>query len=77
MSRIVRATPFEDYTLEIELDNRHKIVYDMRQRLKGVRFSALADIEKFKSVGVEDGYTLVWDSLCQITLGEIICLLAR
>lgn len=77
MSKIVRVTPFDDYTLQIELDNQHKIIYDMKPRLTGVRFGTLVDLEKFKSVRVENGDTLVWDSLCQMALGEIIGLVAR
>lgn len=77
MSRIIRVTPCEDYTLEIELDNHHKIIYDMKPRLSAVRFYSLADMEKFRSVRVENGNTLVWDSLCQLSLGEIISLVAR
>lgn len=77
MSKIVRVKAYNDYTLEIELDNRHKIIFDMNPRLGGVRFGALADLEKFKSVRIENGDTLVWDSLCQIALGELISLVAR
>jgi hypothetical protein len=77
MSRIVRVIPREDYTLEIELDNHHKIIYDMKPRLGAVRFYSLADAERFRSVRVENGNILVWDSLCQISLGEIISLVAR
>lgn len=77
MSRIVKVTPFEDHTLEIQLDNRHKIIYDMKPRLDAVRFFPLADIQKFKNVRVENGDTLVWDSLCQITISEIISLVER
>ncbi|MDX9872262.1 MAG: DUF2442 domain-containing protein [Clostridia bacterium] len=77
MSRIVKVTPFGDYTLEIELDNRHKIIYDMKPRLEAVRFCALADIQKFKDVRIENGDTLFWDSLCQITISEIISLVER
>ena len=72
MSKIVNVTPHEDHTLEIELDNRHKIIYDMKPRLGAVRFSSLSDIQKFKNVKVINGDTLTWDSLCQITVNEII-----
>ncbi len=77
MSRIVRATPCADHTLEIELDNRHRIIYDMKPRLKAVRFCQLADIDKFRSIRVENGDTIVWNNLCQITISEIISLVER
>lgn len=77
MSKIMRVTPCDDYTLEIVLDNHHKIIYDMKPRLGAIRFYSLSDVEKFRSVRVENGNTLVWDSLCQLSLGEIISLVAR
>ncbi|MDD4802120.1 MAG: DUF2442 domain-containing protein [Syntrophomonas sp.] len=72
MSKIVKVIPFENYTLEIELDNCHRIIYDMKSRLQAVRFCDLIDLEKFQSVRVENGDTVVWDSLRQITLHEIM-----
>ena len=72
MSKIISIVPNDDYTLEIVLDNHHKIIYDMKPRLKSVRFCGLDDLNKFKAVIIEDGNTLVWDSLCQITINEII-----
>lgn len=72
MSKIINVIPNDDHTLIIELDNSHKIVYDMKLRLQSVRFCELADINRFKAVRVEHGNILVWDSLCQITIDEII-----
>jgi hypothetical protein len=42
-----------------------------------VRFSGLADLERFKAVRVEHGNTLVWDSICQIAIDEIINMVER
>lgn len=77
MSKIVKVVARDDHTLEIEMDNGHKIIYDMKPRLDAVRFHVLTDVDKFRSVHVENGNTLVWDSLCQLTIGEIISLVAR
>lgn len=77
MSRIVKVIPCEDHTLEIELDNHHKIIYDMKPRLGAVRFCELANIDKFKTIRIKNGDTLIWDSLCQITISEIISLVER
>jgi len=77
VSKITRVIPNEDYTLIIELDNNHKIIYDMKPRLQSVRFCKLADIDKFKSVKIENENTLVWDSLCQVTIDEIISNIER
>ncbi|MBK5247722.1 MAG: DUF2442 domain-containing protein [Peptostreptococcaceae bacterium] len=72
MPKIVNVIPKDDYILEIELSNNHKIIYDMKPRLKGVRFCKLIDIKRFKEVRIENGNIIVWDSLCQITIDEII-----
>ena len=77
MPKIANVIPRDDYTLIIELNNAHKIIFDMRSRLKAVRFCALADLNKFKSVRIENGNNLVWDSLCEITIDEIINLIER
>ncbi|AOT71977.1 DUF2442 domain-containing protein [Geosporobacter ferrireducens] len=77
MSNIVSVKPNDDYTLLIELDNRHKIIYDMRPRLQAARFCGLADLNRFKEVKVEHEKTLVWDNLCQITIDEIINMIER
>ncbi len=77
MSKIISATAKDDYTLEIELDNCHKIIYDMKPRLQAVRFCKLSDPNCFKDLRIENGNTLIWDSLCQITIDEIICNIER
>ena len=77
MPKIKKVTPEDDYTLLIELSNHHRIVYDMKPRLQAVRFGGLEDLSKFKAVRVEHENTLVWDSLCQITIDEIINMLER
>jgi len=77
MPKIIRVEPKDDHTLLIELNNKHMIVYDMKPRLETVRFCGLADINSFKAVKVEDENTLVWDSLCQITIDEVLSMIER
>jgi len=77
MPKIMRIEPKDDYTLLIELSNRHMIVYDMKPRLMTVRFCGLADLNRFKDVRIEDENTLVWDSLCQITIDEVLSMIER
>lgn len=72
MATITSVTPQDDYTLLIELSNQHRIIYDLRPRLKTVRFTELNDLNRFRSVRVEHGNTLVWGSLCQLTIDEIL-----
>ncbi|MGI6711859.1 MAG: hypothetical protein ACOX4L_03870 [Bacillota bacterium] len=77
MPKIINMVPRDDHTLFIELNNMHKIIYDMRSRLQSSRFCGLQDLSKFKAVRVEHENTLVWDNLCQITIDEIINMIER
>jgi hypothetical protein len=77
VARIVSVTPNDNHTLLIELDNNHRIIYDMRSRFHTTRFCKLADIKKFLAVRVEHENTLVWDNLCQITIDEIMDMIDR
>ncbi|WP_304508681.1 DUF2442 domain-containing protein [Anaerotignum sp.] len=77
MAKIINITPNDDYTLSIELNNHHKIIYDMNQRLQAIRFGELNDMELFKQVRICNGNTLVWNDQCQITIDEIMSLIKR
>jgi hypothetical protein len=77
VSRIASVTPNDDHTLLIVLSNHHRIIYDMRPRLQTVRFSGVSDLAKFKTVRVEHANTLVWDSICQLTIDEIINMIEK
>ena len=75
MPKINQAVANNDHTLTIELANRHRIIFDLRPRLQTIRFRGLTDLKSFQAVRVEHGSTLVWNSLCQITIDEIIDLI--
>lgn len=77
MPRIVSVKANNAYMLEIQLDNGHKIIYDMKPRLRTVRFCELTDLNRFQDVQIENENTLVWDSFCQITIDEIINMIER
>lgn len=72
MVKIVDIKPNDDYTLFIKLNNNHEIIYDIKPRLKTVRFCNLNDIKTFKNAKVINGNTILWNDLCQITIDEII-----
>ena len=77
MPVIKTVIPNDDHTLLIELSNHHRIIYDMKPRLKSIRFCGLADLKEFQSFRVEHGNTLVWNNQCQITIDEIINMIER
>lgn len=72
MVKITNVIPKDDYTLSIELNNLHKIIFNMRPKLNTVRFSKLRDKEKFKSFKIDNGNTIFWDNFCMISIDEII-----
>lgn len=77
MRTIVNVKAKDNYTLEIELSNKHKIICDMSTRLEGVRFCGLIDLEFFKEVHVKNPYTIEWDSMCEITIDEILTMIEK
>jgi frataxin-like iron-binding protein CyaY len=77
MAKIIAVTANDDYTLSITLNNGHQIICDMQSKLQTLRFSSLADLKHFKAVRVEHANTLVWDSLCQITIDEILNMIEK
>ena len=77
MPKIISVVANDDYTLTIELRNKHRIIYDIRPRLQTTRFCGLADLKKFQAVRLEHGNTLVWNNLCQITIDEIMDMVDR
>jgi hypothetical protein len=54
MSKIVKVTPNDDYTLLIEFEHGNKIIFNMRDMIKTIPFSSLEDINRFKDVMVEE-----------------------
>lgn len=77
MARINKVIANDDFTLTIELNNRHRIIYNMRPRLQTMRFFCLSDFKLFQTFHVEKARTVVWNDLCQITLDEIMDLVDR
>jgi len=77
VAKIYNVTPQENHTLLIELSNHHRIIYDLGPRLQTVRFNGLTDLDRFRTVRIENENTLVWDDICQITIDEIIDMVER
>lgn len=70
MSRIQQVLPKEDYRLEIQLENGHCVVLDMKSRLETLRFGMLSDPEFFKQV-TTDGSYIRWDENLEISVSEV------
>lgn len=77
MSKIVDVRPKDDHAIEILLDNNHKIIYSMKNRLNSIRFCDLRVLDIFKDVHVENGDTVIWNSFCELSLSEILFSLTK
>ncbi len=54
MSKILKVTPNDDYTLLMEFEHGNKIIFNMREFIKTIPFSSLEDLSRFKDVTVEE-----------------------
>ena len=59
MSKILKVTPNDDYTLLVEFEHGNKIIFNMREIIKTMPFSSLQDLSRFKVVTVE-GKAICW-----------------
>jgi hypothetical protein len=54
MSKILKVTPNDNYTLLVEFEHGNKIIFNMRDMIKTIPFSSLEDLNRFKNVIVEE-----------------------
>lgn len=54
MSKILKVTPNDDYTLLVEFDDGNKIVFNMSDMIKTIPFSSLQDLKRFKDIMVDE-----------------------
>jgi len=59
MSKIIKVTPNDDYTLLVEFEHGNKIVFNMSDLIKTIPFNSLKDLNRFKDVRVE-GKAISW-----------------
>jgi hypothetical protein len=54
MSKILKVTPNDDYTLPVEFEHGSKIIFNMREIIKTIPFGSLQDLSRFKDIAVEE-----------------------
>ncbi len=54
MSKILKVTPNDDYTLLVEFEQGNKILFDMKPMLKSLPFRCLNDLNRFKNITLEE-----------------------
>lgn len=68
MNKIHSVQLLDDYKIAVELENGSSFVYNLKPRLRTVRFAALEDIEFFKTGKLVDNDYVWWsDSLMLYT----------
>lgn len=70
MSPIKRVVPWEDYRLEVLLDNGSTIILNLKSRLSTVRFGLLRNKEFFNRV-TTDGSYIRWEDKIEISISEV------
>lgn len=55
MSRIIKVTANDDYTLLIEFEGNNKVFFDMKQLIQTMPYYSLNDLENFKDFFLEEG----------------------
>lgn len=54
MSKMLKVTPNDDYTLLVEFDDGNKIIFDMKDLIKTMPYSSLKDLERFRDITLEE-----------------------
>lgn len=54
MSKILKVTPNDDYTLLVEFEQGNKILFNMKPMLNSLPFRGLNDLTRFKNIKLEE-----------------------
>lgn len=54
MSKMLRVTPRDDYTLFVEFENENAIIFNMRELVETMPYSSLKDLSRFRDLTLEE-----------------------
>lgn len=54
VSKMLRVTPNDDYTLLVEFEHGNKIVFNMRGMIKTIPCSSLENLARFRDITLEE-----------------------
>jgi hypothetical protein len=54
MSKILKVTPNDDYSLLVEFEQGNKILFNMKPMLKSMPYRSLNDLNHFKNITLEE-----------------------
>ncbi len=68
MSKILKATANDDYTLLVEFEGNNKILFDMKELIQTMPYYSLNDLERFRDFVLE-GDAIRWKDVGVVELG--------
>jgi len=54
MSKMLKVTPHDDYTLVVEFEQGNKIIFNMEPLIKTMPYYSLKDPERFRDITLEE-----------------------
>lgn len=72
MNKIKKVVFLEDFSLKVQLESGQNYVYDMKPKLKTVRFYDLSDWGMFSKGYIRNNQAICWDNGTELYLDEII-----
>jgi hypothetical protein len=54
MSKMLKVTPRDDYTLLVEFERGNYIIFNMRDMIRTIPYSSLEDLSRFKDITLEE-----------------------
>ena len=54
MSKMLKVTPNDDYTLLVEFEHGNKIIFNMQPLINTMPYYSLNDLERFKDITIEE-----------------------
>lgn len=59
VSKMLKVTPNDDYTLLVEFQQGNKILFNMKPMLKSLPFRSLNELARFKNITLEEN-AILW-----------------
>lgn len=72
MTRMEKVHFLENYRIEIILADGSSCAFDMKPKLKTVRFHDLVDMEIFSKGTLKNGQVICWSDGTELSLDEIL-----
>lgn len=54
MSKMLRVTPNDDYTLLVEFEHGNKIIFNMQDMIKTIPYSSLKNLSRFRNITLKE-----------------------